>query len=133
MKLLLDTHVFLWATVDDERLSAKVRTLLLAGEGQLLVSVASLWEIAIKAAAGRAVVWSNPQEIPELESWVVRLGAGVLPITARHALGTWELREWAHKDPFDRLLAAQAIAEGATLITADPLLQGCPGLKWLWN
>ena len=60
------------------------------------------------------------------------MGAEILPIAAQHALGLWALRDWDHKDPFDRMLTAQAIAEQATLVTADLELQNRTGLKWVW-
>jgi PIN domain nuclease of toxin-antitoxin system len=133
LKLLLDTHVFLWAAGDDERLPAGVRRMLTASEHQLLVSVASLWEIVIKAAAGRLFQWWSPRDIDELERWVYRMGADILPIAAGHPIGTWSLRAGHHKDAFDRMLVAQAIAEGATLVTADAEVQKSPGgLHWIW-
>ena len=133
MKLLLDTHVFLWAASGDERLPPGVATLLASHEHQLLVSAASLWEIAIKASAGLQFRWLSPKAIGELETWVHRMGAEILPIAASHAIGTWYFREWTHKDPFDRMLVTQAIAERATLVTADPALQSRPGLRWVWD
>lgn len=133
MKLLLDTHVFLWAVAGDERLPASVCALLAADEHQILVSAASLWEIVVKASAGLQFRWVNPKGVNELETWVRRMGAEVLPISASHAIGTWYFREWTHKDPFDRMLVTQAIAERATLVTADKALQSRPGLRWLWE
>ena len=132
MKLLLDTHVFLWALEDLDRLPGSVQTLLAATENPLLVSVASFWEIAIKTAAGK-LVFKDPSRLASLEEWVHLIGAEMLPISAKHALATVKLRDWLHKDPFDRMLAAQALVEDATLVTADSALWGCPGLRWTWN
>jgi PIN domain nuclease of toxin-antitoxin system len=61
------------------------------------------------------------------------MGAEILPITATHAVKTWNLREWVNKDLFDRMLATQAIFERATIVAADAALQNCPGLEWFWN
>lgn len=133
MKLLLDTHVFLWAAAGDERLPANVQALLSADEHQILVSAASLWEIVIKASAGLQFRWLNTKSVSELETWVHRMGAEVLPIAASHAVGTWYFREWTHKDPFDRMIVTQAITERAMLVTADKALQSRPGLRWVWD
>ena len=133
MKLLLDTHTFLRAASGDDRLPASISALLASNEHQLLVSAASLWEIVIKAAAGHQLRWAAPKGIGELEMWVHRMGAEILPINASHAIGTWYFREWANKDPFDRMLVTQSITERATLVTADTALQSRPGLKWVWD
>ena len=132
MKLLLDTHVFLWALKNPDRLPHYVRRSITSGHDHILVSVASLWEIAIKASNGR-LPFKDSSELLGLEAWVHRMGAEILPVSASHALETWHLREWKHKDPFDRLLATQTMSEAATLVTGDVTLQKCPGLRWLWN
>ena len=130
---MLDTHTFLWAVRGDSRLPAEVRQLLAADTNRLLVSVASLWEIVAKASSGRLVVWKDPRSVHELEQWVQRMGAEVLPIQAQHAIGIWRLGGWPHKDPFDRMLAVQAMTERATLVTADTVVQQCPDLSWIWD
>ena len=134
MKLLLDTHVFLWAASGDDQMPEQVWDILQAGENQLLVSAASIWEMAVKGSEGHGrLQWNTKRKPEDPESWIERMGADVLPIMPRHAAGTWQLRHWAHKDPFDRMLAAQAIAERATLVTADKALQQLPGLLWFWR
>lgn len=123
MKWLLDTHLLLWAAGQPERLSAEARALLEAPESELLFSAANLWEITIKRALGR--------EDFQVDGRVLRRGLldnGYLelPITSRHALAV-ELLPPIHKDPFDRLLLAQASVEGIVLLTADPILARYPG------
>jgi PIN domain nuclease of toxin-antitoxin system len=123
MKWLLDTHLLLWAAGQPERLSAEARALLEAPESELLFSAASLWEITIKRALGR--------EDFQVDGRVLRRGLldnGYLelPITSRHALDVERLPP-IHKDPFDRLLLAQASVEGIVLLTADPILARYPG------
>ena len=123
MKWLLDTHLLLWAAGQPERLSTEARALIEAPESELLFSAASLWEITIKRALGR--------EDFQVDGRVLRRGLldnGYLelPITSRHALAV-ELLPPIHKDPFDRLLLAQASVEGIVLLTADPILARYPG------
>ena len=116
MRLLLDTHVFLWARASDPRLSRKARSALLNDENELLLSVVSAWEIILKQQAGRLELEQPPAEY--LESRVAESGATWLPLEFRHLrqLGRLPLH---HRDPFDRLLVAQALAEGLTLVTSD--------------
>lgn len=126
--LLLDTHVLLWALMEPGRLSRKARQTIQASENTLLVSSASAWEIALKHRLGR---------LPEAEA-VVRgyrkhlatLRAGELPITSDHAILAGALHI-AHRDPFDRMLAAQALVEGVPLVTSDPAFKGL-GVTTLW-
>ncbi len=123
MKLLLDTHVLLWAVVEPEALSESVRSALADPENTLLVSSATAWEIATKHRIGRL-----PQAadlIANLGSYVEALGAVELPITIRHAQ-TAGLFRTEHRDPFDRMLAAQAVLEGLTLLTSDPAFSAFP-------
>ncbi len=132
MKLLLDTHVFLWAACQPDRLPPTVREALAADENPILVSAASIWEITIKAAAGRQIQWLDRSPPEVLDSYIERLGATRLDITSAHASASWRFREWANKDPFDRMLATQTMAESATLVTADGLLRAYPGLPTFW-
>lgn len=120
MRLLLDTHVFLWWATNPARLPAAMRhEISVASEG-VHVSVASLWEIAIKVGNGRL-------EFPlaESEELIVRHGLVLLPIAARHVLAVAELPA-IHRDPFDRLIVAQAAAEGLTLATEDETMRRYP-------
>lgn len=115
MKLLLDTHVLLWATVDSPRIRG-IRKRLLAPDNEVYFSVASLWEITIKVSLGK--LKADAAEIREAS-----LGNGFveLPILGPHTLHVAAL-PWLHRDPFDRLLVAQAAAEPMRLLTADDQL-----------
>lgn len=113
MRLLLDTHILLWGLFDDAKISVKEETALRAPENKVFVSVASLWEIAIKAARGGL---DPPPDLPRIvES---HPDFTLLPIQADHA---WRVRTLPrlHGDPFDRLLIAQALCENLTLMTRD--------------
>ena len=118
MRVLLDTHVLLWALAEPRRLDAEARATIESGDTELLFSAASIWEIAIKSSLGRAGFAFDPEEITQaaLETEFIELAvrwnaaalAGRLPPL--------------HRDPFDRVLVAQAIVEPATVYTADPQL-----------
>jgi PIN domain nuclease of toxin-antitoxin system len=116
--LLLDTHVFLWALGAPERLSPKARELYLDADAKLLLSVASVWEIAIKASLGKLTLPEPVKTfIPtRLESQRIDL----LPIRVGHAVAVSEL-PFHHRDPFDRLLAAQAMEERLQILSSDPI------------
>lgn len=115
MKLLLDTHVLLWAAGEPTRLSAAARRLLNDADNELMFSAASLWEIAIKRTLGRDDFRAEPRL---LRRGLLDNGYVELPITSQHAVGIDALPP-LHRDPFDRLLIAQALAEGITLVTSD--------------
>lgn len=123
MKLLLDTHLLLWAAGQPERLSEAASMLLSDPENELTFSSASLWEIAIKHGLGRQDFKVNPRL---LRRGLLDNGYSELPITSEHAVAIDSLPS-IHKDPFDRILVAQAIVEGITLVTADPLIMQYPG------
>lgn len=122
MKLLLDTHVLLWAAGNPERLSAEARALLNDPENELFFSAASIWEIAIKCSLGRDDFRVNPRL---LRRGLLDNGYSELPIGSEHAVSIDSL-PMIHKDPFDRMLVAQAIVEGITLLTADSLVAQYP-------
>lgn len=115
MNLLLDTHLLLWAASEPKRLSAKARALLLDPSNHLAFSSASLWEISIKRGLDRADFNVDPRRL-----WRMLLVNGYreLPITCEHTIAVNDL-PLLHKDPFDRILVAQARVEGLTLLTAD--------------
>ncbi len=120
MRVLLDTHVFLWALFEPERLSKNVEKLLEDPKTGIVLSAASIWEISTKYRLGKL---SHASYLVEnLDQAMGSLQAEELPITWAHALeaGRWLV---AHRDPFDRILAAQAALEGLPLITADPAFQ----------
>lgn len=123
MKLLLDTQILLWAAGDKARLSASARRLLNDDDNVLLFSAASLWEVVIKRSLGRDDFKVEPQV---LRRGLLDNGYVELPITGLHALGVEGLPA-LHTDPFDRILVAQAIAEGVTLLTHDEPLARYPG------
>ena len=115
MKLLLDTHIVLWAAGQPEKLPESVRTLLTTPENTLFFSAASIWEIVIKQGLGREHFKVDPRRLRKM---LIMHGYTELPVTAEHAL-TVETLPLLHKDPFDRLLLAQARAEGMLLLTVD--------------
>jgi PIN domain nuclease of toxin-antitoxin system len=115
VKLFLDTHLLLWAAGEPEKLSAEAQALIEAPENELFFSAASLWEIAIKAGLGRSDFSVNARL---LRRGLLDNGYRELPITSEHAVAIDGLPA-LHKDPFDRILIAQALAEGITLLTSD--------------
>ena len=123
MKLLLDTHLLLWAAGEPSKLSKPARKLIVDLANDLLFSAASLWEIAIKRSLGRPDFRVEPRL---LRRGLLDNGYLELPITSDHALATETLPP-LHKDPFDRILIAQAMVEGITLLTVDTLLAKYPG------
>jgi len=123
MKLLLDTQVLLWAAGEPKRLSAAARKLLLDPHHELLFSAASLWEIAIKSTLGREDFQVEPRL---LRRGLLDNGYVEVPITSQHAVSI-DLLPPLHRDPFDRLLLAQALTKGLTLVTADAQLARYPG------
>ena len=123
MKLLLDTQILLWAAGQPRRLSAVARKLLNDPRNELLFSAASLWEIAIKNTLGREDFRVEPRL---LRRGLLDNGYGELPVTSQHAVNI-DVLPPLHKDPFDRLLLAQAFSEGITLLTGDAQLARYPG------
>lgn len=118
MKLLLDSHLLLWAAGAPERLSDAARTLFEHSDNELMFSAASLWEIAIKRGLGRD---DFKVDARVLRRGLLDNGYGELPVTSEHAVAIDALPP-IHKDPFDRILVAQAQVEGITLVTADDLV-----------
>ena len=116
MSYLLDTHILLWWVEDDPRVRADTRAKIADPSHEVVVSVASLWEAAIKRAVGK--LRFETTTLLDLS----RGGMRVLPVTAEHALGAGDLPRH-HDDPFDRMLVAQALAEGLTLISRDARLR----------
>ncbi|MGB7585735.1 MAG: type II toxin-antitoxin system VapC family toxin [Terriglobales bacterium] len=123
MKFLLDTHLLLWAAGEPERLSKQARKLIDNAENELLFSAASLWEVAIKRRLGRE---DFNVDARLLRRGLLDNGYGELPIISDHVVATESLPA-LHKDPFDRILVAQATVEGITLLTMDSLVSEYPG------
>lgn len=115
MKLLLDTHILLWSAGQPEKLSLEARTLLLDTANTLFFSAASIWEIVIKRSLGRGDFKVEPQRL--LTQLVIN-GYEEIGVSSQHSLAV-EVLPLLHKDPFDRILIAQARAEGMQLVTAD--------------
>jgi PIN domain nuclease of toxin-antitoxin system len=115
MRVLLDTHILLWALADDPRLSSKAQKLI-ENAAEIYVSAATFWEMAIKIGVGKL-----DMDLDEIREYCLESGFIELPITSEHAIGVKDL-EPHHKDPFDRLLVAAAMSEPMKLLTADPLV-----------
>ena len=112
MRLLLDTHVLLWALTDDPHLTADVRDLIIDGTVEVFVSAASAWEITIKQGLGKL---RAPDDLP---AQLVAARFEALPISVEHAVAVLDLPDH-HRDPFDRMLIAQATVEALTIVTHD--------------
>ena len=123
MRFLLDTQVALWAFFEQRRLSAQARSVLEDRENKLVFSTATLWEIAIKRALGKKGFQFDPRV---LRRTMLDDGYEELPVLGHHAVEVDSLPP-IHKDPFDRILIAQAMVEGITLLTADPVIAQYPG------
>lgn len=115
MKLLLDTHILLWASGPVDKLSQSARILLNDPQHDLVFSVASIWEVTIKIGLARDDFRVDPHV---LRRGLLDNGYSELAITAAHALAIQSLPA-IHRDPFDRMLVAQALSEGITLLTSD--------------
>jgi PIN domain nuclease of toxin-antitoxin system len=124
VRLLIDTHILIWALEDSAKLSTKARELLRDPEHEHWVSAASIWEIAIKAAI-RKLTLSRP--LAALEKGILAAGFRLLDISVRHAAAIPEINT-PHSDPFDRMLLAQCEVETLRLVTMDRVLSVVPGV-----
>lgn len=122
MKLLVDTHLLLWTAGHPKKLSAAARALLDDPHNELLFSSASLWEVALKRGLARSNFLLDPRL---LRRGLLDNGYSELPILGEHAVAVGGLPP-IHKDPFDRILVAQATVEGVILLTADPVVAQYP-------
>ncbi len=120
MRYLLDTHCWLWLQTEPERMAPSLLETIAVRSSEIYLSAASAWELAIKYEAGRLPL-PDPPAVYVAES-MRRSGATGLPISHFHALAAAALPPH-HRDPFDRVLVAQAQVEGLTLVTADPVLE----------
>ncbi len=127
--LLLDTHAYVWALTDPNRLSDRARSAIEAPSNVVFVSAATAWEMAIKYRAGK---WPEAEILlAQHEDLTSRLGAQLLGISAADAIRAGNL-DWEHADPFDRMLAAQSLRHHAALITRDVAFGDLRGLTILW-
>lgn len=123
MRLLLDTHAFLWWITDDARLSDRARRSIADQRNVVFFSAASGWEIVVKAGLGRLTLRQDPERlIPEQ---VAANAFEVLPVHLHHALRIHSLPP-LHRDPFDRVLVAQALSEQMALVSGDPQIAQYP-------
>lgn len=127
MKLLADTHAFLWFVAGDRRLSAAARRAMEDDDNQWWLSTASVWEMSIKASLGRLTL---PASVHDYVSDKVSHGLRVLSIDWPHAAGVERL-PFHHRDPFDRLIAAQALTDDLALVTRDSTFREY-GVRVIW-
>ncbi|WP_396593772.1 type II toxin-antitoxin system VapC family toxin [Brevundimonas sp. R86498] len=123
MKLLLDTQIVLWTAAEPDKLPTAARDFLADPDNDIAFSVVNLWETAIKRALNRPGFQINPRRLRER---LIATGFIELAVTGEHALAVEHLPP-IHRDPFDRILVAQAMTEGLVLLTSDRLLDGYPG------
>ena len=128
MRLLLDTNALFWWLIDEGRLSSEAHNAIRAKEHEVYVSIASVWEMAIKVGLGK---WPEAQALlSDFEGLASAEGVRLLPISVPHVRYAG-LLQTSHRDPFDRLLAAQSILEGLTVVTPDAALTSL-GASCLW-
>ncbi len=130
MEILLDTHTFLWWSLQPDKLPAVVLEALQDPDNRVFFSTVSSWEAQIKTGLGKLILEESLRKIVERE--LVQNNWEVLPVTLHH---TWKLEQLPplHKDPFDRLLVAQALAENLVIATRDPLIHAYPDITTLWD
>ncbi len=123
MRILLDTHLLLWSSIDPERLSRAADEMIAAVTNTPIFSIVSIWEVAIKRRLNRPDFDVDPRRFRDA---LLANGYEELPITAEHTFAT-ALLPLLHRDPFDRMLVAQAASEGVLLLTADAQVAAYPG------
>jgi PIN domain nuclease of toxin-antitoxin system len=128
MRLLLDTHAFLWFSVADERTSETARAAIEDAANEKLVSVGSVWEMAIKCSLGRL---SLAEPLPSLVEKAHDQGFQILAIELAHVARV-ETLPWHHRDPFDRLLIAQALVEDLAIVSADAAFDAYQRIRRIW-
>ncbi|MDX8410507.1 MAG: type II toxin-antitoxin system VapC family toxin [Mariprofundaceae bacterium] len=128
MRVLLDTHAFIWAATLDERLSAKAREILLDSNNELFLSTASIWEMAIKASIGKLIL---QQPLGQTINEQIQINdLRILSIEPAHALAVASL-PWHHRDPFDRLLVCQSKQENLSILGCDTAMDAY-GISRIW-
>lgn len=132
MKFLLDTHALIWSAMDSKKLSASAKSAVLDPKNEIYVSVISIWEISIKYSTGRLELEGMiPDEFPEVS---LRMGFSILEFSAETASSSHRLPKTLNNDPFDRIIAWEAIKSGMTLISCDKAFDGYTkyDLKRIW-
>lgn len=129
MRVLLDTHAYLWFIAGDERLSARGREVIASPDADLLFSAASLWEIAVKHSIGKLPLTRPFADL--FPAQPVADGLRTLPIQAPHLARLVDL-PFHHRDPFDRMIIAQALVEGVPVLTRDPAFEHYP-VETVWD
>ena len=128
MNFLLDTHTFIWFLQEPERLPREVHAVVVDSDQPLALSIATPWEMAIKAGAGKL---KNPEILENFELFARKCGCTILPLTVRHVIASG-LLPLHHKDPFDRLLIAQALDLDIPILSCDEIFDRY-GVKRIWK
>lgn len=129
MRLLLDAQPLIWHRSGDARLPEQVRAALADPDNELFISESTFWEIAIKASLKKLELLGGVESLHA--EWIESGAAQALPVEWRHTRRVIDL-PFLHRDPFDRMLVAQALVEQMTIVTGDPHIAGYPGVKVLW-
>ena len=128
-RFLLDTHALLWLLSGDARLSDRAKEVFAEPRNELFFSMAGYWEICIKIGLGKLELQPNWER--HIENEMTFNGIRFLPICPEHCRELMAL-PWRHRDPFDRLMLAQARVEGLAVVSADEQVQGYPGVRVIW-
>lgn len=126
MKLLVDAHALIWHAEDDERLSSQASAAMVNPKNEIFVSAATFWELTIKESLGKLKLKNGVAQLHR--EWIASRAASLLSIEWHHLEKLAEL-PWIHRDPFDRILVAQALSGGLSLLTLDPEVASYPGLN----
>lgn len=129
MRLLLDAQPLLWHRAGDPRLPERVRTALAGADNELFISESTFWEIAIKGSLKKLELLGGVESLHA--EWIESGAAQALPVEWRHTRRVVDL-PFLHRDPFDRMLVAQALTDRMTIVTGDPHIAAYPGVKVLW-
>ncbi len=129
MKILVDSHIYVWAKLNDPRLSPRAKSILRSDDHELYFSLASLWELSIKIRSGKLRTLTS--SIAFVHDSLAQDGIHILPIRYDDLLAMEQLDNH-HKDPFDRILIAQAMANGLKLLTEDASIKRYAGVQTIW-